>query len=257
MSASALLELNDFDDDDVTIEEFGTAGERVLVIDNFYRDPDRIRALALEQREWYPQRIFPGLRADVPVDTGPLFAALVDWIDIDGIRPDSECDGKIVFSMSTARDADVIRYNAELPHFDQHSDLAGLVYLNPPEQCRGGTAFYRHRATGVARWPWNKDRRLELCAQVGISVDGKTEQEIGDTLWRSYFDPPGERPKRYLRGSNDIWDMTKLVDMKYNRAIFYETDLFHAMYVRDDDFGDDLPTRRLTQTLFLSVDRKA
>ena len=40
---------------------------------------------------------------------------------------------------------------ARAPHIDTVM-LAGVVYLNLPEQCRGGTAFYRHRATGIAEW---------------------------------------------------------------------------------------------------------
>lgn len=251
-----LLELSDLEDIEVTIEEFGEHGEQVLVLDNFYREPDRVRELAIAQQQWTPQRLFPGIRAHVPFDTGPFFANLMQFIDIAGIRPDSDCDGKLVFSVTTQRDADVHRLNAELPHYDQGFDVAGLVYLNLPAQCRGGTAFYRHRTTGEARWNYNLARQRQLLATLGISTEGMTDNDIGVALWRYYFDPPCERPRRYIRGSNEVWEMTKLVDMKYNRAVFYETDLFHAMYVADDYFGDDAVSGRLTQTMFLRVDRE-
>src|SRR5689334_16701180 len=36
-------------------------------------------------------------------------------------------------------------------HFDRWR-WVGVLYLNPPEQCQGGTSFFRHKRTGFERW---------------------------------------------------------------------------------------------------------
>jgi hypothetical protein len=245
-----LFELADLSDEQITLEP-----DRII-IDGFYRHPERIRALALAQRRWEPRRLFPGLQAVVPVDTRPLFAGLSQWIDVPGFSAASETAGRAVFSMITKKDAELAPLQSRQAHNDDHSHLAGLVYLNLPGQCRGGTSFYRHRKTGLDACPKTLP---EVMAALGEPTPPANEAEtraLWDRLYGTLYElQPG--PTQYIRESTDVWELTRLVEMKHNRAVFYDSQLFHSNYTRDDFFGDTLETRRLTQTLFLLIDDAA
>lgn len=246
----SLFALADISDEQITLEP-----DRII-IDGFYRHPERVRQLALAQHEWAPRRWFPGLQASVAVDTRELFAGLSQWIDVPGFSAASETAGRAMFSMITKKDAELDPMQSRQPHNDGHSDLAGLVYLNLPEQCHGGTSFYRHRQTGLECCP---KTTAEVMAVLGEPKSPTSDEEAA-ALWQRLYDrlyqqQPG--PIEYVRESTDSWELTRLVEMKYNRAVFYDSQLFHSNYTRDDFFGDTPETRRLTQTLFLLIDDHA
>jgi hypothetical protein len=247
MVDASLFTLADVADDHIFVD-----GDRII-IDGFYRDPDAIRRLALAQTQWEPRRHFPGLQAVVAVDTDVLFAGLRRYIDIDGISTQSESAHKAMFSMVTKKDAELAPHQSQSPHADSHSSLAGLVYLNLPDQCRGGTSFYRHRQTGLESQP----RTIEgIMAAIGETKMPQDQSGI-DALYQRYYaivHAPTNGPRQYIRESNEHWELISLVEMKYNRAVFYDSQLFHSNYTRDDFFGDTMETRRLTQTLFLIVE---
>jgi hypothetical protein len=219
------------------------------VIDGLYRDPEAVRACALRQTEWTPRRAFPGEQAIVEVDTSRLYARLLEWIEIEDISPESECHGRAVFSTITRKDRDLPPMEWGLPHFDPHSHIAGLAYLNLPAQCRGGTAFYRHRRTGLERWPADDEALAQALDTLGIRAAGLSPTEAANALAAALFKPRSE--PGFIRESTEDWELTALVEMRWNRAVFYETALFHSAYTRDDFFGDRLDTQRLTQTFFL------
>ena len=47
--------------------------------------------------------------------------------------------------------------------------------------------------------------------------------------------------------SDKNWEMVDIVPMKFNRLVFYPTDLFHSGYIKKDSF---LHHDRITQTGF-------
>lgn len=100
----------------------------------------------------------------------------------------------------------------ELPHSWVHSDdicaqWATVLYMNPPEQCKGGTAFWRH---------------------VGLKLDhlpSVEEMMEGDTnAW--WFLDMMNREWKCL----DWWEQVGFVAMKTNRLITYPTCMFHSRY---------------------------
>lgn len=105
-----------------------------------------------------------------------------------------------------------INYKGELPHKWVHSDTiggkyAGVLYLNLPEECQGGTAFWKHKELGM-------DRLLpkgEL-AEMGIEPDGF--YEMMPTEW----------------GKKEAWEQTDFVPMKWNRFVTYPSALFHSRF---------------------------
>jgi Family of unknown function (DUF6445) len=100
----------------------------------------------------------------------------------------------------------------ELPHSWVHSDdicakFASVLYLNPPEQCLGGTAFWKHKTRGIDRLP----PKAELTAR----------GEDADAFYRTM-----DREWKELQH----WEQIGLVPMQFNRFITYPTCLFHSRY---------------------------
>jgi len=100
----------------------------------------------------------------------------------------------------------------ELPHSWVHSDdicaqWAVVLYMNPPHQCSGGTAFWKHIGLQIDRMP-----DLEAMAAQGQNVP--------------WFMDMMSREWRCL----DWWEQVGFVAMKTNRLITYPTFMFHSRY---------------------------
>lgn len=76
---------------------------------------------------------------------------------------------------------------------------AVVLYLNTPEQCRGGTAFWKHKATGLEEVPFGKPVEF----YESLNRDGNDESK---------------------------WDLVGLAGMRWNRAVFYTSEIFHSRY---------------------------
>ena len=113
-------------------------------------------------------------------------------------------------------------------HVDVGVDWSGVLYLNRPEQCRGGTSFFRHRATGTEHAPTN--------AADLVRCNAKTAQEALDRILG--------------RDSNDAsqWEPTVTVPMQFNRLVLFRPLLWHSA---GDGFGDSPASGRLVQLFFL------
>lgn len=113
----------------------------LLVIDNFYENPDSVRNYALSQdfsvKGNYPgSRTKPYLPNDVKscIEYWMAFAGPVThWFEDQGYTG--------AFQLATAQDRTWI-------HADHHNMWAGVCYLTPDAPHTGGTAFYRHKETG-------------------------------------------------------------------------------------------------------------
>ena len=46
----------------------------------------------------------------------------------------------------------------------------GVIYLNPSEQCRGGTSFFRHKGMGIDRTPMT-DEELHAYGATSITLE--------------------------------------------------------------------------------------
>ncbi len=128
-----------------------------------------------------------------------------------------------------------VSYEKEMPHNHVHSDgicakYAGILYLNPNHQRRGGTAFWRHKVGG-----WDS-----LPADDELIKDGRDPVEFN-------LDMVEEWQRK------DQWAMCGFAEMKFNRFITYPTKMFHSRYPHEA-FGTTLSDGRLIWTVF--YDRK-
>lgn len=197
----------------------------LIVIDNFYEDPEAVRQLALAQA-WYrkPGATYPGREAVVPErDWEPERARLRAEIDeaVDAPCPKSPAFPQGKFRLAMAADETT---RVDRVHVDQQR-WSAIVYLTPDEHCRGGLALYRHRPRSSTTW----DERWFI----------KNHSDILRL-------PPDERRAQILEFFRDPeqFEQIGLVPMAYNRAILLMAHVFHGTGVA---FGDSPERGRLTQ----------
>ena len=116
----------------------------LIIVDNFYTDPDSVRRYALAQ-PFIVRGNFPGARTtpylpdDVKsaIEWNMQFAGKVtDWMNH---SPEHSYTG--AFQIAVASDRTWI-------HSDYHNMWAGVCYLTPDAPYTSGTGLFRHRATG-------------------------------------------------------------------------------------------------------------
>jgi len=113
----------------------------LLVIDNFYENPDSVRNYALSQ-DFSVKGNYPGARTK-PYLPDDVKSCIEYWMAFAGpITHWFEDQGYTgAFQLATAQDRTWI-------HADHHNMWAGVCYLTPGAPHTGGTAFYRHKETG-------------------------------------------------------------------------------------------------------------
>jgi hypothetical protein len=110
-----------------------------------------------------------------------------------------------------------------------YSEYAFVLYLNPPDQCRGGTAFWRNKKYGWCALPTEKDvRRM-----------GKSPQRVLKDLCDQAADELN-------------WEKVHMADMKTNRLITYPTTQFHSRWPLEG-FGSTPDDGRLVAVGFYTV----
>lgn len=113
----------------------------LLVIDDFYVDPDYVRNFALNQ-EFSVKGNFPGLRTK-SFFTEDVKKAIEYYMQFAGkITNTYEKSGYTgAFQIATAADRTWI-------HSDPYNMWAGVCYLTPNAPYTGGTGLFRHKETG-------------------------------------------------------------------------------------------------------------
>lgn len=105
-----------------------------------------------------------------------------------------------------------LNLEGELPHSWVHSDdicaqYASVLYMNEPEQCKGGTAFWKHKGLGV-------DRLMPKAALTSMGLDADCFYKVVEREWKE----------------KESWEQVDFMPMKSNRFITYPTSLFHSRY---------------------------
>ena len=123
---------------------------------------------------------------------------------------------QIPFSVNVTQSKDRVK----IPHVDYPPETkgrgwAGLIYLNKPKECKGGTGFYTYKGQ-----------------QVNPHQSG---------IW----------DKEFVDDSIGPWELIHLAEMKYNRMIMYPDSILHGAYDKPGYFEDDL--YRLVQTFFIPL----
>jgi hypothetical protein len=186
--------------------------QTLLVIDDFLADPskllDEASQLTFAQRTWDEvgaiqvsprSRYTPRLARQIAA----LAHARVRW------HP-----GSGNFRSLTYRSVKKSRASVYV-HSDHSMNFVGLLYLNRPEQCHGGTGFFRHCRSGLEGF---HDRSaIELAAR---------KLRIGEPELEELVAADARDPRQ--------WIQTDRVQMKFNRLVIYNGSLFHSHLVEFD-----------------------
>ena len=244
MKLSEVLELNPRPR--VTVQTVGRGNHRVVIADDFYKNPDQV--VELSESLCYISGAtgsFPGKRAIICLDTRPLIDAMSElW----GSRLEpSEVYQPVVFSamMTGGRLTNAQRQ----PHLDP--GVTGLVYLNSDQHSSGGTALYRHRLSGLEWIPEKANGTMvELAQRLDINPEIlKAPQGYTAFLDNIIFNPQfAAAGNDYINDGNDFWEKLSLVEMKFNRLAILDGRMPHSQYVKQGQFTDHA---RLTQTIYL------
>jgi hypothetical protein len=197
-----------------------------LAVDNFFDDPDEIRAIALAQEYNEDLRFYKGLRSNqrflwphLREEFGRLLGTRVkEWLS-------HTANG--VFQQTSHLDPLVW-------HHDQQS-YAAAVYLTPDAPPQSGTSFWRDRVHGCRRRPDHPLERKRLGSDQAIAA----AQSV-------VYDP-------YNIEHGDNWELMESVAGLYNRLVIWDASLFHSATTYDHFNADAAAPTRLVQLFFFDI----
>ena len=197
----------------------------LMVVDDFIDNAQGLREAAL--RLTYPDRqgAFPGRNSLERIDIGGLEDEVSRLVG-EPLRPISPRESHAKCRITLAADKGRGRV-----HIDQ-SHWSGILYLSRPEDCRGGTEFFRHRATGSDRAP----------------IDAEGLKAMGFT---SYDEMQREIVQKGTADDSQ-WEKAMDVPMRFNRLVLLRPWLWHTA---GPGFGDSLENGRLVYLMFFASAR--
>lgn len=225
---------------DIKVHEIGNDKSRVVVIDDFLEDARSAVATAAALAPFPPEKdvAYPGLRRVITPADAAADAYMVAVVEqaapfIGGVFDADAFDMvEASFSLVTRR-RDELAPQQRVPHFDSPDQtlLAVLHYLNDIPGT--GTAFYRHRATGIERVTEARLPALQAAAAVEMAQLGPPK--------------PG-----FIGASDERYEQILHVEGRFNRLLIYQGALLHSGFIPDDfDFSPDPRLGRLTGNIFV------
>lgn len=217
----------------IRIDTIGREQQPVIVIEEFVPDSAALRAKAETLDYRTLGRHYPGLRAEVATrDVDGFLEPVRDLIaEVFGFgEPAAVISAG--YSIVTTR-PDELTPIQRLPHFDgfEAERIALLHYLDGAE--RGGTAFYRHRATGYETISADRHAAYDAALHRDVALHGL----------------PGPA---YISGSTPIFEQIARFEARPNRALIYRGHLLHCADLPADlEFTSDPRRARLTVNTFL------
>ena len=146
-----------------TVQErrVGLGQHRVLVVDDFYRYPERVLDLVDELVFFDDPSItlsFPGLRAIAAADLRHVVPVIMQHTQ----KTEPPARDNMLLSIQGLWGNTPLTPRQRVPHNDPTA--TALLYLNRPEECSGGTGLYRHEPTGLELVPITPDDRMYALA---------------------------------------------------------------------------------------------
>ncbi len=220
----------------VTVRRVGHEGQPVLILDSAMLSPDSMVEIARRIPFRPPERsLYPGLNAPLPpIYFRELMKAVRPHLDgVFGIEPDSELSAHGFFALAT-QPAEALHPIQKIPHQDSADPkrLGMVHYLCHGQQ--GGTAFFRHDATGFE------------------TVDA-ARREVFAPVALDELKALNGQPMRHVSGETPNYKMTGFVAAAFNRLIVYRANLLHAGLLEDSTLSADPMIGRLTANSFAGI----
>lgn len=195
----------------------------LIVVDDFLTTADAVREAALKLT--YPdlQGAFPGRNSLERIEMGGL-AAHVSQITGERLQPLSPQGSHAKCRITLASDVGRGKVHVDPGYW------SGILYLSRPEDCHGGTDFFRHRRT-------NTDRRPMTPEEVVAMGYASYEESHQDIIERDGLD-------------DSAWERSMTVPMRFNRLVLLRPWLWHTA---GPGFGDSLDNGRLVYLMFFAA----
>ncbi len=196
-----------------------------VIVDDFLENAAALRDAALKLT--YPdlQGAFPGRNSLERINIAGL-AEEASRLVGEPLKPVSPLESHAKCRLTLAGDKGRARVHVD------HSHWSGILFLSRPEDCRGGTEFFRHRATGTDRAP----DTLEAVRALGFDSYEAMHREI---IEKDSVD-------------DSAWDMIMQVPMRFNRLVLLRPWLWHTA---GPAFGDRPENGRLVYLMFFDSAR--
>lgn len=178
----------------MAMDVFNRFVPHIIVIDNFYKDPNRIREEALKCEFIPDNRYYKGSRTQAKYTPEGLIEEFSRILDHDLEDWDNQPMNGIF--QKTTKDDPLVYHSDE-------QDYAGAIYLTPNAPFDQGTSFWRHKVTGCRRPPQHF-----------------LEQKKGVTADNVYNDKTLLNP--------DAWDLVDKVGSVYNRLVIWDAKMIHS-----------------------------
>lgn len=204
-------------------------GISLLVVDDFYDDPYKIRETALRfpYQDLEDQNNYPGVNSLSQIEIEGLneYVSRLVHEPLKGTPRSGHCR----FRIAMAGDDDRARFTI---HVDGQSYWSGIVYLTLPEHCRGGTEFYRHRELQSDHAPlYDEDVKKFGATSCALFTKNLINRDSNDS---------------------SKWEHLMTVPMRFNRCILFRPWFWHTS---GHSFGDSLENARLVQLFFFTLDK--
>ncbi|WP_037551706.1 DUF6445 family protein [Sphingomonas sp. URHD0057] len=191
----------------------------LIIIDDFLAEPEVLRQRALSLK-YENAGTYPGRNSIERIKIESL-ADEVSFIVRERLCEPTPPQSHAKCRLTLASDNEPGRI-----HVDP-SVWSGILYLSRPEDCRGGTEFYRHIPTGTDEVP----RKVEQINALGYAASAEMGHQILEK-------DGGDRSK---------WELTMTVPMRYNRLVLLRPWLWHTS---GPGFGDSAENGRLVYLMF-------
>lgn len=222
-----------------TINTINIGGNKAVYIDDFLDDPAALVNYAQKSPfSPYPgkdeKKGYPGIRARVPDIYSYNITMLLEPLikELFGAPAEKDIRKSVcAFSLITTK-IEELGPQQLTPHFDSSTPnhIAVLLYLCDSKH--GGTAFYRHNATGYEQITKN-------------NVDNYL-----NTYHKELTNSPTKK-NHYITESSENFTQIATIDAKFNRLVLYKGSLLHSAHVKSEESIDSNPqTGRLTVNTF-------
>ena len=196
----------------------------LLIVDDFLTDPHvaRDKALALDYDPALKDGNYPGVLSAQPLPIPGLEDAVTQIIGAKVRLQAGTSHGHCRLTLASDKGLSGVHID---PCF-----YSGILYLNLPEHCRGGTDFFRHKRTGLERVPTDTGQMLAA----GYGDPNQLIEEVvnADTL----------KPSR--------WEKQMTVPMRFNRLVLFSPWMFHNSA---RGFGSNAGNGRLVHLMFFAA----
>jgi hypothetical protein len=203
---------------------FNRRSPHLLVVDNFFKDPDAIRQFALDQKfqespQFYKGKrtaesfLWPGLKEELE---RLLQRSVNNWINSGAANGCFQITG----------------YNDPLVWHSDAQMNAAAIYLTPNAPIGAGTSFWRSKATGCRRPP-NHPLEAPRFATTRDMESAGDVMYTGDTITRP-----------------EPWELVDRVGAVYNRLVIWDAQLIHSASSYDGILGTSPEDSRLVQLFF-------